>query len=377
MNPNLVKWEKPVFFLLAIGYGFTRSLRFPNDWSEAHWLITYDMGLLKRALVGTLLNPIFSNMDVSQVELTISLFSFVSVMIFIWLLWKVYQPLPLLVGLAVVVSPMVVMMLHLNGYFDFQLVFLGVLALYLIKYEQFILASVLLAIGILIHENCIFISMPAAFYAIYSRYDFSSKLTVPVSKVFALPLLVFLSILVFTDRNSESSLIQENIITGLGYFPFVASKIEYVAYSFTHSFVSYFKWRRSFLNPVYFMVFLNCLGMFFLLATGKKKQEKIMLGLILGFPLILQLIAVDTGRIWIFPLLIGLQLILNGGLANLDSSKIKFGAACLLIVNCVYTIPLMDDLVDRVPLLIRCMVAALAVFGLGFYKKEFWLANEK
>ena len=34
-----------------------RALRWPNDWAEAHWLISYEFGFLKRALPGTIISP--------------------------------------------------------------------------------------------------------------------------------------------------------------------------------------------------------------------------------------------------------------------------------------------------------------------------------
>ena len=43
--------------LWAFGVTLLRGLRRPNDWAEAHWLIGYDFGLIKRGLPATLLRP--------------------------------------------------------------------------------------------------------------------------------------------------------------------------------------------------------------------------------------------------------------------------------------------------------------------------------
>lgn len=354
---------KPLFFVFSILFVALRSLRFPNDWSEAHWLITYDMGLIKRALAGSILKPLFQLLDPSQVELFILAISFASVFTWVALLWKVYRTLPLEVGLMIVLSPMLVMMFHLNGYFDYQLVFLGVISLILLKRKHYLLTAMTLSIGILLHENCLFIAIPAVFYALYDRYGIHPRAVYPALKVFTIPALTFLAILIFTDRNSESEQIQKNIISGLSAYPFVATKIEYVAYSFTHSFVSYFKWRRSFLNPVFIPVFLNCLAMFFVLAQGKPKSARVILAMTLAFPLLLHLIAVDTGRIWIFPLLIGLQLLYFQKDHSLElSARLKLFCIVLIVVNSVYTLPLMDELTDRVPIFLRIGMAFVFLF---------------
>ena len=49
-----------VFYITVL-----RALRWPNDWAEAHWLISYKFGLLKRALPGTLIAP-FINFGVCR-----------------------------------------------------------------------------------------------------------------------------------------------------------------------------------------------------------------------------------------------------------------------------------------------------------------------
>ncbi len=339
------------------------------------------MGLLKRALAGSLLKPLFQLLSTSQVESFILGLSLISVFVFVAFLWIVYRSLPLEAGLMIVLSPMVVMMFHLNGYFDYQLVFFGVLSLFLLKREKYLVASLMLSIGILLHENCLFIAVPAVFYALFSRFEWNRSLIYPLIKVFAIPALTFMAVLVFTDQNSESDQIQRNIISGLSKYPFLESKVDYVAYSFTHSFVSYFKWRKSFLNPVYIPVFINCIVMFFILAQGKSKLSQLVLGMTLSFPLLLHLIAVDTGRIWIFPLLVGVQLLFFQKEFNQSlSPRLLLLCMVLVVINCVYTIPLMDDLTDRVPVYLRILLGSVFLipflYRSDFFKKPIWIKEQ-
>ena len=46
--------------LWAFGVTLGRGLRRPNDWAEAHWLISYNFGFIKRGLAGSLLAPFLS-----------------------------------------------------------------------------------------------------------------------------------------------------------------------------------------------------------------------------------------------------------------------------------------------------------------------------
>ncbi len=352
---------KGIFILTALLYGAVRTLRLPNDWSEAHWLISYDLGLIKRALVGSILIPFVSGLEPDMVELLIQVFSFLLVLGFVVFLLKVCWNIQSAFAVILILSPAVVMMFHLTGYFDYILVLLGGLTIYFLKRGSYSLVSVLLSLTLLIHESGVFIVFPAVFYGLFCQFSWSKQLVIFGLRVFLLPVLVFGGILVFTDKFSENDQIQSAILNRLGQFPFVESNVEYVAYSFTHSFVSYFKLRKSFLNPVFIPVVLNILGMFLILGNGKTSENRLILGLLMAFPLLLHLIAVDTGRIWIYPLLVGiLMLYFNGKSPKLDGKYLELSVGLMIFLNVYYSIPLMDGLSDRISWWIRLGIAIVA-----------------
>jgi hypothetical protein len=41
--------------ILILLFTLTKSIRMPNDWAEAHWLIGYQFGFIKRGLPGEIL----------------------------------------------------------------------------------------------------------------------------------------------------------------------------------------------------------------------------------------------------------------------------------------------------------------------------------
>jgi hypothetical protein len=52
---RLIAWMVIVWtFVVTIA----RTIREPNDWAEAHWLLDYRFGFMKRGLIGTLCNAL-------------------------------------------------------------------------------------------------------------------------------------------------------------------------------------------------------------------------------------------------------------------------------------------------------------------------------
>lgn len=376
-NPAAKSGWKWGIYLLALVYSMARTLRLPNDWSEAHWLISYDLGLVKRAFVGSGLKPIVDILDTQEVELMLITLSFGMVALFVIFLWKISLPLPMEFGLALLLSPVVLMMFHLNGYFDYLLFLIGWGAMNWLKKDNFWVSSILLSLGILIHESCLFIVFPAVAFGLFLKFGSGKGLLVSLVKVFAIPSLILMILIFFTDRHSDSLIIQKAILNRLAQFPFVASKADYVAYSFTHSFMSYFKLRLSFLNPVYFPVFLNVLAAYLFLGRGLEKQGKIVLGVVLAFPLLLHLIAVDTGRIWIYPLLVGMLILYFRGVSSIYFSRSGYIIGVgLIVINAIYTLPLMDELNDRILLGLRIPLAVLFL-GACIYSRQTRLADAR
>ncbi|MEE9190190.1 MAG: hypothetical protein V3U16_05425, partial [Candidatus Neomarinimicrobiota bacterium] len=105
-----------------------RAFRWPNDWAEAQWLISYKFGFLKRALPGTLITPLIDLDNGSgYAELVIRIVSSMFFLIFcaglLWICIRIIKKSQIDINSVFVVlifltSPYIVMSAHLNGYFD-------------------------------------------------------------------------------------------------------------------------------------------------------------------------------------------------------------------------------------------------------------------
>ena len=119
--------------LWAFAVTLGRGLRQPNDWAEAHWLISYAFGPIKRGLPATLLRPFIaarperaeSAITIVATALTLSL-----CVVLVLLCWNLlrranFSGNTVTTVAAFVTSPFVVMSGHLNGYFDAPIILLS------------------------------------------------------------------------------------------------------------------------------------------------------------------------------------------------------------------------------------------------------------
>ena len=114
-----------------------RAVRRPNDWAEAHWLVDYRFGFIKRGLTGFLFSKICG--DTVAPELAILLVSSALLMLFLFVVWlfsvRIWirtgrQEDVLVVLFLFLSSPYFVMAGHLNGYFDNILIMLTMMGIF-------------------------------------------------------------------------------------------------------------------------------------------------------------------------------------------------------------------------------------------------------
>ncbi len=166
------KWW--IFALVLAGAATAaRAYRVPNDWAEAHWLIGYQSGFIKRGLVGTLLQPFLRRLEspaaAESVIQTCALI--VSVLLAVTLLWccvrivrQVQRPEALWVCLVFVTSSYWVMAAHLNGYFDHILILLTIAAAAAALRGWSWLGVGLLTVGVFVHETILLLGLPLFLY---------------------------------------------------------------------------------------------------------------------------------------------------------------------------------------------------------------------
>src|SRR5262245_11266747 len=140
-----------------------RTIRGPNDWAEAHWLLDYRFGFVKRGLVGQVLTWVTSllGMPVSEgliggIALTICVGFCLLLLVLACRIAKEASWSPAVVAamVAFLTSPFLAMTGHVVGYYDHIFLPLGVLCAWLALRGRFWAGAVVQAVALLIHESC-------------------------------------------------------------------------------------------------------------------------------------------------------------------------------------------------------------------------------
>ena len=357
--------------LWAFGVTLLRGLRRPNDWAEAHWLIGYDFGLIKRGLPATLLRP-FTAASPERAEMAITLVATALTALLCLVLIAVCGSILRRAGfsrnavVAVAVfatSPFVVMTGHLNGYFDAPIVLLTVLAVTLAWRGRAGWAALALTIGLLVHETIFIIGFPTVIWAalLANRRDVATGQAAArqLAPLIA-PLVAFAALFVYQSFAIDAAELESTLITHLESFPFIQYDQEVIVpRAFAKSFVAHFQsqsprvWGRLF-DPGLMLAMLPTVAVWLLFirqalrAANMPRRLIMAAGLLPFLPLALHLIAWDTARIWSYPIIVAL---LVGWVACLAAEPARLRAADsrLLTVLGLSTLPL--NVFGRVPLM--------------------------
>jgi len=360
----------------AFGITLWRGLRRPNDWAEAHWLISYDFGPIKRGLPGTLLRPyIAAHPMAAETAITVvsTILTLLLCAILLMLCWKTlqragYASNAVVAMAAFVTSPFVVMSGHLNGYFDAQIILLSILAASLALRGRVWPAALVLSGGLLIHETIFVIGYPTVLWATLlsparDEHDTLSHRLAPM----ALPGIVFVALFLYQSYAVDALTLESRLTAYLKTFPFIQYDQEVIVpRSFAKSFVAHFRsqsprvWGRLFdvglaaaVLPTVLVLLLYARGA--LRASGARRDLTVMALLLPFLPLSLHLIAWDTARIWTYPIAVALLVAWAAGAvahtARLAAagSRLLTGLGLLILpFNVFGRIPLMDWRIERV-----------------------------
>jgi len=357
--------------LWAFGVTLLRGLRRPNDWAEAHWLIGYDFGLIKRGLPATLLRPLVAAApDRGETAITVvasaltALLCLVLVAIGLSILRRAgFSPNAVVAVAVFATSPFVVMTGHLNGYFDAMIILLTVLAVTLTWRGRTGWAAVALTIGLLVHETIFIIGFPTVVWAalLANRRDgLTGRAAARRLAPLAGPLVAFAALFVYQSFAIDAADLERRLIAHLETFPFIQYDQEVIVpRAFAKSFVAHFQsqsprvWGRLFdrglmaaMLPtvaVWLLFIRNALR-----AANTPRGLAVAAGLLPFLPLALHLIAWDTARIWTYPLVVAL---LVGWVACMAADPVRLRAthSRLLIALGLLTLPL--NVFGRIPLM--------------------------
>lgn len=357
-----------------------RSLRWPNDWAEAHWLISYKFGFIKRGLIGTLFLP-FVN---SNPEFFIGIFSILLFLVMCVVLvsismriirWSGVNISSLLLSLVFFTSPYLIMSAHINGYFDNILILLTVSACFLLKKNKILFSSLVVSIGVLTHEIIFLAGFPSVIFFAMVQHIIQTKPSTLRTLTFSFfsrykqllftPVVVFVCLILNQTFFIDANTLKSKLISHLSQFTFIEhNRNMIVPDAFAKSFFDYLvnqspKFIGRLSDPIH-VLHIGLATFVFLLFTWKMLKDIdfkwiifVSYILIVCFPLSLHVIAWDTSRIWTYPLVVALLGVwaiteANPPLRSQEESIGFFIFAILVVAFQIFiSTPLMDGEIER------------------------------
>jgi len=339
---KLQNYHYKAFIALGLLWAFfvtvIRTFRWPNDWAEAHWLTSYQFGFLKRGLAGTLIAPfVNSSFFGDSAELIIRIaatgffLAFCGVLLFVCfrIIKRSHFGLDaLFLTLVFLTSPYIVLSAHLNGYYDNILLIITVGACLLVMVGKVWQATILMVLGVLIHELFFVVGFPSVVFCTLIKYAKNPLGATGVRRFFGFwrqnSLLVFLPVIIFgwiifnQTVILGAGLVKQQLVAHLSQFGFVENNRNVIVpKAFTTSFFVYLreegpKFYSRVTNPFWFfsitmpLLVLLGFGWHVLRAVNFRKPIFVCLSAITLLPLSVHAMAWDTGRFWTFPIVIAL-----------------------------------------------------------------------
>ena len=243
-----------------------RGIRSPNDFSEAHWLLDYRFGFIKRGLIGSLSSILTGLLDLQVTPRLITILSAITLCsmfaAMLYLLGRTFRRQQardsiLVFGLVFASSPFVVMSAHLLGYFDALLYCFGLASVGLVLCDRPFFGALVSSAAILVHESYLLICFPLVCLASVGVLTANRKHARWRSHIVAssIPPAVFLAVSLLQFLTTDSMTLQPQLKGHLDSFGFVPTRSERVALWQTTSFVEFFRQHRiafdeRLLNPL-------------------------------------------------------------------------------------------------------------------------------
>ncbi|SFN76769.1 hypothetical protein SAMN05421594_4112 [Chryseobacterium oleae] len=308
-------------YVYTLAFSVIKTIRLPNEWSEAHWLMDYRFGFIKRGLAGEIFGFFFekSILHIQILSGGILLLLYVALIIIsVRNTLQKYSIRKVLFYLVFFLSQYVVLSAHLIGYLDHLIFLLTILAVYLIRNKKVFLASLLTVFAVIIHEISFFLMVPVCLFALLvyempgKTLVFSSELFKKAGLFLLLPVVATLSVSFYQELYGKEN--DQLILHYLEHTGFISRKVAVmISSAYTESFGTYLKEQspffaeRMFLSKNTIKFGLPILFMIYLAGRQFRKVNKYILILLVAvslFPLLLHAIAWDTFRIWAFPFMI-------------------------------------------------------------------------
>jgi hypothetical protein len=360
------------FSVLAwtLGVTVSRAIRFPNDFAEAHWLLDYRFGFIKRGLAGSCTTILAT---LTGIPVGPGLIRFLSVLLaatFYGLLLVLCIRLTrrardaaagLLVGLVLVSSPFIVMSAHLFGYLDSLLYVLTILGAGMALHGRPIGAMVVAVAALLVHESFLLVGFPLVVFAAMLGGGLSPQnpRRFRYGAALAVPLLLFVGIVLAQTVLVDQGALREKLLVYLQGHDFIPTRAGSVARWHTTGFFEFLERQRGFLlrrllEPTLWWGVVPSLVAVLAMAHGIARWRPLglrsfaLLAVVLA-PLAMHAIAWDTARISSYVIgggFIAAWLLFESSRGT-GSGRWALLALPVIVLNSLHRYPLMDREIDR------------------------------
>lgn len=348
-----------------------RAIRLPNDFSEAHWLLDYRFGFMKRGLIGSICSGLMTLIGRQMTPHIIVVLSAVTYMCFFaamfLLLWRSLHRHAMegnaqLTALIFASSPFLVMNAHLFGYFDALLYVFAIAAAALTLLDRPFLAALISVIAILSHESYILIGFPLVCLAtVLFLLSHGSRSRWPAHVMaLCLPLLTFASVPLLQSLASDRIVLRQQLTEYLDASGFVATRSKGVAEWQTTTALEFFRsqWQQVGMRLLAPGVLANIapslLAILYFIYSSLRVQGFSLLSVVLLVavcsPLAMHMVAWDTSRISTYTLggsFIAWWILTETREPQKTPNALALLAVPAILVNVFGRIPLMDDEVER------------------------------
>jgi hypothetical protein len=358
-----------------------RAVRYPNDFAEAHWLLDYRFGLIKRGLAGSLLSLASRAGLAAPSGRTITVVAFaafaVLILVLLWAAWRLVStdadPGVSFASAAVLAtSPFVVMAAHFMGYLDHLFLAAALAAAWLARSGRTWPAAAIAAVGVLVHESFVLVGLPLVLLGAAMRPGPRQGTRPSGLLPLALPLLAAFALWASETFLLDRAVLRGQLVARLSAFPFVGGDMNLFVPDWltTGTLATWQGQRHAFwrhLSDPNLLRLMVPSAAFLLLAAGAvapagtRGRRALAATAVAVAPLLMHAVAWDTARIWTYTIVMAF-----GGvwLCGADDASLPAAgrrwllAAALPIIaaNILARSPLMDGEVERFAIPTRALL---------------------
>ena len=369
---RLEAWTRLSLIAWAMATTIARAVRYPNDFAEAHWLLDYRFGLIKRGFAGSLLSLASAAGFPGPPERTIRIVAFAAfaalLLVLLWaasrLLSSGADPGVSFASAAVLItSPFVVMAAHFMGYLDHLLLAAAFTAAWLARRGHLWAAAAMATVGVLVHESFVLVGLPLVLLGAALRPTALKRPGLTGLLPLALPMLAALALWAAEVLVLDQAVLRGQLEARLSAFPFVGGDMNlFVPEWLTTGTLETWRgqrhafWRH--LSDPNLLRLMTPSAVFLLLAVAAlappeaRVRRALAATAVTLAPLLMHAVAWDTARIWTYTIVVAFGCVWLCAAADRPAPGagrrfLLAAAVPIVVANILASSPLMDGQTER------------------------------